>query len=127
MDAGEFRNFVKYLYETNDFNLESDYRPISRHCGFRYSHYPTSLRADDEDVNSRFMGKLPRVMKSLEDKFNLYKPDYVKEKLVSCEWAHFYDLETIRLVNEIYHDDYVSFGISNNWVEIIGNCGWGMD
>ena len=123
MDAGEFRNFVEYLYETNDFNLESDYRPISRHCGFRYSHYPTSLRADDEDVNSRFMGKLPRVMKSLEDKVNLYEHDSVKEKLVSCEWAHFYDLETIRLVYEIYNDDYVSFGISKNWVEIIGNCG----
>jgi hypothetical protein len=122
-DPDEFQDFVKYLYETNDFNLESDYRPISRHCGFRYSHYPTFLRSDDEYVNSRFMGKLPRVMKQLKDTVNLYEHDSVKEKLVSCEWASFYDLETLQLVYEIYNDDYVSFNISKDWVEILGNCG----
>ena len=123
LDVDEFKSFVKYLYKTNDFNLESDYRPVSKHCGFRYSHYPTFLESDDEYVNTRFMEKLPRVMNSFKDEVKLYEHDSVKDKLISCEWASFYDLETLKLVYEIYNDDYVSFNISKNWVEILSNCG----
>ena len=123
MDVKEFRSFVKELHETKNLKLEGDFRTISSQCGFRYSHYPTFLRSDDEYVNSRFMEKLPEPMKSVGNGMEFYELDRVKENLISCEWDYFYDVETLERVYEIYDEDYVSFNISKNWVENLGKCG----
>ena len=123
-DPDEFQDFVESLHKKQ--NLEDlslgDYRSISSHCGFKYSHYPTSLRADVWDMNSLFLERLPDPMNSLKDSMNLYEYDITRSKLESCEWDSFYDTDTLNRVYELYKDDYISFGISKDWDYVLKNC-----
>ena len=123
-DPDEFQDFVESLHKKHkleDLSL-GDYRSISSHCGFKYSHYPTSLRADVWDMNSLFLERLPAPMNSLKDSMNLYEFDNTRAKLESCEWDSFYDTDTLKRVYELYDDDYISFGISKDWDSILKNC-----
>ena len=123
-DPDEFQSFVKSLHvklKTEDLSL-GDYRSITSHCGFKYSHYPTTLSIDSWDVNARFVEKLPYPMNSLKDSMNLYEYDRIKYKLESCEWDSFYDTATLKRVYELYDDDYVTFGISKYWDQVLKDC-----
>ena len=120
LDPEQFKNFVSEMYK--DKVLSDSYRTISSHCGFRYIHYPTLLQGDDGILTS-MVKTLHEPISSISDGSVLYQVDEVKEKLLSCEWSSFYDIETLNYIYELYQEDYDSFGIEKNWFTIFEGCG----
>lgn len=123
-DPDEFQAFVKNLHEkleSEDLSL-GDYRSITSHCGFKYSHYPSYLRSDSWDTNALFLEKLPYPMNSFKDSMNLYEYDNVRAKVESCEWDSFYDTDTLNRIYELYDDDYVTFDIGKSWDQVLKHC-----
>ena len=102
--------------------LSDSYRTISSHCGFRYIHYPSLLQGDDGILTS-LVKTLHEPIHSVAEGSVLYQVDEVKEKLLSCEWSSFYDIETLNYIYELYQEDYDSFGIEKNWFTIFEGCG----
>ena len=122
LDVHGFQEFIRHLHD-GSIKVTGNLKPISRHCGFKYTHYPTVIPSESVHIGKSFAASLPEPMKNVSQSIDFFKEDSVRESLNSCEYSSFYNSVTLDYVYEIYEEDYKSFGVyKKDWGDILSVC-----
>jgi len=121
LDVHGFQEFIRHLHD-GSIKVTGNLKPISRHCGFKYTHYPTVIPSESVHIGKSFAASLPEPMKNASQSIDFFKEDSVRESLNSCEYSSFYNSVTLDYVYEIYEEDYKSFVYKKDWGDILSVC-----